>query len=390
MRKILFASYGGLDFSMISPVFPFLREKGYRFAILNRYDLAPSRRQTRGLTVFEPPDVSDRLLSADEIETALETFLDTRSVRHLLPLWHGQTPGLRFLPGWSDHYFDFVAETLNRYDPDLVVASIGEAETSIIQRVCDLTSRKLACMVPQRYEFKSLESFEAHEATTYMVAGEYGKARLIGKGVRPEDVRVTGNPRFDRLSTPTTSSARSAEKIILYPLQAVRGEERLFELLRRYVSSRKGVRLALRPHPNLPLRTCLPFLRHVVTEPISLALRGTLDRHLGSADVLVTMWSLTVLEALIVGLPVISWKSDFFPAEMPFASRGDTLLAHDYAKLEGDLDRLLFDKEFRRTWIEAHRECHVAYVGALDGKAARRVADAIEALVEGGTAARAI
>jgi hypothetical protein len=386
MRKILFASYGGLDFPMISPVFPFLRGKGYRLAIMNRYDLAPSRKQTRGLTVFQPPDISDRLLSADEIEGALSTFLDTRSIQHLIPLWRGQTPGLRYLRGWSDHYFEFALETIHRYDPDLTVVSLGEAETSIIHRVCDLMSKKFACLVPQRYEFKSLETFEGHEAATYMVAGEYGKQRMIGKCIKPEHILVTGNPRFDHLSGSTNSDAHApdSKKTILYTLQAVRGEGRLFQLLRRYASSRTGVRLVLRPHPNLSLRSCLPFVRYLFAEPISLALGGTLAGHLRTADVLVTLWSLTVLEALIMGLPVISWKSDFFPEEMPFATRGDTLQAHRYAELEDALDRLLFDADFRRSWVAAHRNCHIPYTGVLDGKAALRVADAIEALVEGG------
>jgi len=391
MKRILFAGYAGLDFTTVSPVFPYLRDKGHQVAILNRYGLAPSRKQTRGLTVFEPPDVSDRLLSADEIERSLSTFLDLSSFRHLLPLWHGQTPGLRYLCGWSDHYFDFVVETLDRYEPDLVVVSIGEAETAIVRRVCGLMSKRLACIVPQRYEFKSLETFEAEQAVTYMVAGEYGKERLIGKGVRREKILVTGNPRFDSLASVTPApDHRRDEKTILYPLQAVRGEQRLLELLRRYVSSRKGVRLSLRPHPSLPWRASLGLLRHTFSEPVSLALRGTLERHLRMADVLVTLWSLTILEAMIVGLPVITWKSDFFPAEMPFASRGDTRLARHNAELENELDRLLFDDPFRRSWIEARRDGHVPYVGALDGKAALRVADALERLATGDLDAGAV
>jgi glycosyltransferase involved in cell wall biosynthesis len=407
MRRILFASYGGFDFPMIAPVFPFLRQKGYEFAIMNRYDLAPSRKQLRGLTVFQPPDVSRTLLSEKEIERALATFLDTRSLQHLIPLSRGQSPGLRYLLGWSDHYFDFTLETLRRYNPDLTVLSLGEAETSIIRRVCELMSKKYTCLVPQRYEFKSIEAFEGHEGATYMVAGEYGKERMIRKGIKAEHILVTGNPRFDRLFASRNShvhapganrsrwpgfrwpimrgAPRGSEKIILYTLQAVRNEGRLFQLLRRYVSSRKGVRLVLRPHPNLPRRSYLPFVRHVISEPISLALRGTLGGLLQAADVLVTLWSLTVLEALIVGLPVISWKSDFFPEEMPFASRGDTMPAHTYAELENALDRLLFDPDFRGSWVEKHRDCYIPYIGVLDGTAALRVADAIEALIEDGT-----
>ena len=409
MRRILFASYGGFDFSMISPVFPFLREKGYEFAIINRYDLAPSRKQLKGLTVFEPPDISDRLLSAKEIEDAFSTFMDTRSVQHLISLWPGQHPGLKFLRGWSDYYFVFAVETFNHYKPDLIVLSLGEAETSIIRRVCELLSKKYVHLVPQRYEFKSIETFTADVNGTYMIAGEYGKERLIRKGVKPENILVTGNPRFDGMLTARNNHSdpgatersslfrgmiprppRVGEKTILYTLQSVRGEAKLFQLLRRYTCSRKGVRLVLRPHPNLPLRSCLPFIRSLVGEPVSLALGGTLARLLRSADVLVTLWSLTVIEAFIMGLPVISWKSDFFPEEMPFALRGDTIPAHTYAELESALDRLLFDPAFRDAWMEQHQVCYMPYIGVLDGKAALRVADAIETLAESDKTTRAV
>lgn len=411
MRKVLFAAYGGVDFPMISPVFPVLRAKGYGLAIMNRYDHAPSPRRLRGLTVFQPPDVGDRLLSAGEIERALPTFLDTRTLRHLMPLERGRTPGLRYLVGWRDLYFDFAVETLQRYDPDLVVVSLGEAETAIIRRVCELTSRKYACLVPQRYEFKSIETFEGHHGATYMVAGEYGKERLIRKGIKCEKVLVTGNPRFDdllafrsrraRAPGPDRAGrlglgrlfrrrgARGPERMILHTLQGVPSDGRLFQLLRRYVGARRGTRIVVRPHPNLPLGACLPFVRHAIAGRVALALTGALGGHLRAADVLVTSWSLTILEALILGVPVISWKSDFFPEEMPFASRGDALPARTYAELEAALDRLLFDRDFRAAWVAGHRDAHVAYTGVLDGAAARRVAEAIAALVEGGISGRA-
>jgi glycosyltransferase involved in cell wall biosynthesis len=412
MRKVLFAAYGGFDFPMISPVFPFLRRKGYELAVMNRYDLAPSRRQLRGLTCFQPPDVSDRLLSADEIERALPTFLDTGSLQHLIPLWRGRTPGLRYLAGWHDHYFAFALETLHRYDPDLLVLSLGEAETSIIRRVCDLTSRRYACLVPQRYEFKSIETFETHDGPTYLVAGDYGRERLIRKGVKPDNVLVTGNPRFDDLLAIRNSEARGPDpegsgslgfrglgrrrgprrvgRTILYPLQGVSTDGRLFQLLRRYVVSRRGVRLVLRPHPNRPPSSWPAFTREAIAGPVSLARQGPLGRVLQVADVLVTSWSLTTLEALITGTPVISWKSDFLPDELPFASAGDTLRAHTYAELADALDRLLFDADFRAAWVEGRRDAHVPYTGVLDGQAALRVADAIAALIESGTMGRRI
>src|SRR5262245_1405127 len=119
-KRILFASYGSFDFSMISPLFPLLRQRGYEFAIMNRYDHAPTARQLKGLTVFQPPDVSAALLGPREIEQAFHEFLDTQSIRGVIPLWRGRIPGLTYLRGWSDRYFDFAIETLNRYEPALV------------------------------------------------------------------------------------------------------------------------------------------------------------------------------------------------------------------------------------------------------------------------------
>jgi hypothetical protein len=405
MRRVVFAAYGGFDFPMISPVFPWLRRKRHELAIMNRYDLAPSPAQLNGLTVFDPPDVSDRLLSTEEIERALPIFLDTRSLGHLIPLWRGRTPGLRYLVGWRDQYALFADETLRRYDPDLLVLSLGEAETAIIRRVCERTSRRYACLVPQRYEFKSIETFEVHEGATYLVAGEYGRERLLKKGAKPDRVLVTGNPRFDRLARARAGRARNAEagrlggahpparghrprgpgRSILCPLQDVPTEGRLVALLRRYVASRAGVRLVLRPHPNRPASAWETVSREALHPRVSVARHGSLARLLWAADVLVTSWSLTTLEALIAGVPVISWKSDFFPEELPFATRGDTLPARTYAELEDALDRFLSDPEFRAAWVDGHREAHVPYVGALDGHAARRVAGAIATLARGGT-----
>jgi glycosyltransferase involved in cell wall biosynthesis len=125
--------------------------------------------------------------------------------------------------------------------------------------------------------------------------------------------------------------------------------------------------------------------REALHPRVSVARRGSLSRLFRAADVLVTSWSLTTLEALIAGVPVISWKSDFFPEELPFATRGDTWPARTYAELEEALDRLLSDQEFRAAWVDGHREAHVPYVGALDGHAARRVASAIAMLARGGT-----
>jgi hypothetical protein len=107
-------------------------------------------------------------------------------------------------------------------------------------------------------------------------------------------------------------------------------------------------------------------------------MRRPLDALLRSADVLVSMWSLTVLEGLIAGLPVVSWKSDFLPAAMPFDARGDTLPARTYRELERGLDRLLFDQGFRADWLRAHRDAHIPYTGVLDGHAAARVVEAFE------------
>src|SRR5262245_45543185 len=113
MKRILFAGYRGPDVSTISPLFPLLREKGYDLAIMNRYVQAPSAKQLEGLTVFQPPDLSDELLDAEAIDSSSDDFMDTTSIRRVIPLWRGRIPALKYLRGWSDRYFDFALETLH-------------------------------------------------------------------------------------------------------------------------------------------------------------------------------------------------------------------------------------------------------------------------------------
>ena len=77
--------------------------------------------------------------------------------------------------------------------------------------------------------------------------------------------------------------------------------------------------------------------------------------------------------------------SDERPRQCAITFDGGRLGAYQYGS------RILRERGIKATyficpdWLEKHIDCYISYVGVPDGKAALRVAEAMEALVEGGT-----
>ena len=392
MKKVLFASYDCDDISTILPVFPVLRDRGFDFMVLNGYPNPATANQIKNVRVVHPPDVKPMSrLSDREIKSLLSPFLDTEAVQHLIPLFRdGIEESAKSFLGLSSYYFDFALESIRIYDPDLIVLAAGEVGTSLVAKACEYLSQNYAFLLPQYYEFNFKGWFEVErdKDSIYMVAGEYGRSRLIQKGVSPGRVVVTGNPKFDPLFVLKMNTQKRAHapagrfKNILYTMQDQHENNELFDLLCRYVSKRKNVQLMARPHPNTPAPALKRFKRYGNGKRTSVTTRGMLEELMLSADVLVTISSMTILEALILGLPAISFKTSFLPEEVPFYTEVDVLRACNYNELETLLDRLLFNTDFRQSWIKDHRESYIKYTGDSDGSAALRVAEAIEKIID--------
>lgn len=383
MRKILFASYNGADFSTIEPLFKLLRAEGVVLMMLRGIH-PPGQDRLKGIKSFDFEAVKCRPLNGetviDSLKSDFKQYLFSKFKRELI---------LEYVNSWR-RIERRTEEIILEGAPDLVVLSPGWVESAFISEVCQRLRANYCYLLPSYYEFKTIEFYDIRQVP-YLVAGEAGRERLIKKGVFAENIRVTGNPVFDdlfrfrerNLSKRNSvfrqfnkSGSEGREKRILFTAQNIAGDETLFQLLGRYLKARKNVRLFVRPHPASNPNLWKSRIRSCSSVEIASSKRP-LNQDILKADILVTESSACILNAFVLGIPALSFKSDFFPKDAIFTKKEDVLTAENYAEIQEALDRVLFDEKFREAWTSSHRDCYKRYLSFGDGSSAARVTDVL-------------
>ncbi|MBI3316640.1 MAG: hypothetical protein HYZ85_01370 [Candidatus Omnitrophica bacterium] len=361
MKKILFAFYHRDDFPTIEPLPLPLARRGAEAFLCNSYLPRFRFKTSNWKTIFPKPS---RI--KDSNKEYLSQVLSPLA-RGILNKRYGSNTVIEHLHSYQTDIPPFLERTLQTLKPDLVVLSLSEVESMLARDACKRFSVKYCYLLPQYFEFKTLGYFKI-EPVPYLVAGEEGKERLIRKGARPEQIFVTGNASYDKVFRILKKKIPkdTSHKTILFAQQNRSEDAILMDLLKRYLSRRKTVRWVNRPHP-----TELSGKRR------SFAQSQSLHSDLLKSDVLVTASSLTLLDAIVLNVPALSFKCDYFPEEISFADHGDVLPARNYGELEKFLDLILFDSEFRRVWRKSREDASKKYLSQGDDPAAEKIAEVL-------------
>ncbi len=193
-------------------------------------------------------------------------------------------------------------------------------------------------------------------ADIYFVQSNRMRDRLLSQRVDPKRIFVWGCPHF----RPAKIARTSARKIV-YACQGLPGEEIILNRLHQWVDRQIGVRLEVRPHPELSK----------VPGPAT-----TLEASLGEASVLVAQSSLALYEATELGVPIVRIHfSTFVPPMYLPEPEATEVTAKNYHQLFSLLEKALSEK---LPAIERRR------LMADPAGAERRIAEQLENWVEGG------
>jgi UDP-N-acetylglucosamine 2-epimerase len=153
------------------------------------------------------------------------------------------------------------------------------------------------------------------------VFGASARELLVGLGhYAPESLVLTGSPKFDALLQGTTRWDRAAARhrwgvpagerlvVVASRFRAIRDTHQAigsaFPAFVSAVESLPGVHALVKPHPAEPAGAYAPSLR--ASTRVRLVPPGTdLMELLHAADLLVTVESLSAMEALVLGRPVV-------------------------------------------------------------------------------------
>jgi len=221
------------------------------------------------------------------------------------------------------------------------------------------------------------------------VFGDAARRFLVEAGHYPEDaLEVTGSPKFDAL----LETARSWDREALRRELGAGADEKLIVVASRYrpirdthqsigsafaglvaaVEQTPGIRMLVKPHPAEPADEYRADLARAGARRVALTDPGReLLELLHAADALVTVESLSAVEALVLDRPVLILNSPTNLGEM--VERGVALSVDEGGNPAPALRALLFDQPTRRRLAEARSRYLEDVARGVDGSATRRI-----------------
>jgi hypothetical protein len=272
MSRILFACFHRSDRATLLPLLEQMRDVGHDTAVLLPLANPPADSDLQGQQRFTPDELAaeETIVPRDLMNRLLPETLNRRQRTLLADHLPQLAPNLSDVfpyqvKSWSRVYSRFVDATIGLFRPDVVVLALGKLETPIVRARCAAAGIACGCLLPLYLEFKSQEpaciSGESEAEEIYCVSGDYGKRRLMQTGIAAAQIAVTGNPAFDSLraignagNSIDVTGNPNRDPTILYAMQSVPDNRRLFLRLQDYLNSFDDVQLIARFHPATPAR----------------------------------------------------------------------------------------------------------------------------------------
>jgi hypothetical protein len=206
---------------------------------------------------------------------------------------------------------------------------------------------------------------EVNFADSICVLNSAVKQSFLNHGCKAEQVKVTGNPAFDKInagetlelarSWRTSKNISNKKKVILWasqiepekhPFSGRRGDPRLPLMvenqIRHLVANRDDLHLIIRPHPNE---------NRIVAEGDNVSVSDSnepLHPILHAVNVVVVLTSTVGLEAAISGTPVITVDNSVFTQDAPYSKYGISRGINNLNELESAIDQAIRMQDVNR------------------------------------------
>lgn len=414
MKRVLLVTYGGGHVAMMAPVIHELQRRGNcRVTVLGLTTAGP-RLQQEGIPflgfadLVEPYD-DDALEKGRQLAAENHTqgtgipFAETVAY---LGLSYADLVERRGIEGAELDYAERKRQAflpvgplkrlIARIQPDLVVATSSpraERAAIIAAQAMRIPAVSIIDLFGREWDFL----FQPGYADRVFVMSEMVRQDFIGRGRHPDEIIVTGNPSFDRLSASTITrdarrwrdsiDPRGNRTIILWTATSIledRDRRAIIHWLGQLAAARPDLAIVYRPHPNsvadfsdLPAGVLPGNNREDCAPQIA-----------GSDAVLVTV-STTGIEAALLDKPVIKMAfvnpdyriySEAYPRYDAMAPYESMKIAHrieQLEQLEGAIDEVTTETELSKSLLAARRDLPAA------GQGAERVVDELEQVMQG-------
>jgi hypothetical protein len=257
----------------------------------------------------------------------------------------------------------------------------------------------LACQIAKVKGLRTL-SIESHDmiwdtplfgriaADRMALSGDYSAGIYLKGGAPEEKLVVTGQPSFDGLIKYRNGKKEGEERllvVITQPLDVAMTPDVRREMLRGALLAGSMVprlRVVVKPHPRENLDDLRLVLGELDAPPVTLLSKKTnLYALLASSDVVLTAFSTVGVEAIMLGRPVVVFKTDEKRAFLPYVDSDAVLRAGNTDKVVRAVDRALSDADVKESLARGRNEYIAHHEYAADGRSTARVIDLILEMV---------
>jgi UDP-N-acetylglucosamine 2-epimerase len=227
------------------------------------------------------------------------------------------------------------------------------------------------------------------------VPGDYARGILRNCGVDEKRLVVTGYPSYDALVQAENHFQRNVicRKLELDP------EKRILVFTTENLPVREGEQLARVVYRSVKEFPSMQFVVKVHPSESDLSIYGNLAKEFGLkvvitkdasiyevlyvCDLVITGFSATALDAMMLDKPVITVNLTGMEDPIPFAESGAAIGVHNEKNLIKALEKGLYDEASRKSLESAREKFVYEHAYKSDGKATARVVTLIEQIVTG-------
>jgi hypothetical protein len=229
----------------------------------------------------------------------------------------------------------------------------------------------------------------AYSTADHVLAGGTLWPRLLDREPqRPKSVVVVGQPRYDgaseRFSERRAHSPRQSQPAlwrVLLVLQDIHGSDYVRAILREILRV-EGTSVRIRAHPGFRPGG----LERLAGARVHFSAGGDVVDDLAWADLVVTEYSTVAVEALALGLPVLSVTLSGRPPLLDFTVAGQAEGVMERSQIAPAIARLFAAEAPPPSGSSQRQAILDELVGPLDDRSASRVAGIVGRLLEAGAA----
>ncbi len=237
--------------------------------------------------------------------------------------------------------------------------------------------------------------------TKIAVSGEYTKNMLQLRQIDDAKIVVTGQPRWDHLSTMDVHTIRNEilkklginarQKIVLLTTQPLvesrmwdeKDREYYITTIVKIISDQNDLKLLIKLHPRENIESYERILvKNNLKEKCLIYHNENTYNLIACCDVLLTHLCTTAIEAIILDKPVIVVDLKHPTEKIPYVAKGAALGVNQPKDLLVNIRRVLEDNQTREFLADARKAFAYECAHLQDGNASKRVADLIIQMIK--------